>query len=283
MLRTSESGLYYFNARYYDPEIGQFISPDTIVPDPGKVFGYNRYMYTYGNPLNLVDPSGHETSKPNWWPKYLPYTLDLPDEWSYEGFVEWAGENNIPTAVSGQAGGSVTSGYGVHGSFSGEAQGTINWLSGEFMWSWNNSAGTRFGTPVNGGTIHAGGSIHYNASSVQQLQDSSLSVGVDGEADLGIRVGGQVAFARAVEYADANGNGSFDMLDGEGAYFRPVIDPDFMSPVDSLSANLAGGFDITPNVAEFGGTTAINDTNPVIQADLYAPFRRALDWIGGVQ
>ncbi|MCB9137760.1 MAG: RHS repeat-associated core domain-containing protein [Caldilineaceae bacterium] len=53
------SGLYYFNARYYDPEIGHFISPDTIVPDPGSVFGYNRYMYSLGNPLKFNDPSGH--------------------------------------------------------------------------------------------------------------------------------------------------------------------------------------------------------------------------------
>ncbi|MCB9139738.1 MAG: hypothetical protein H6642_15455 [Caldilineaceae bacterium] len=53
------SGLYYYNARYYDPEIGHFISPDTIVPDPTSVFGYNRYMYAMGNPLAFVDPSGH--------------------------------------------------------------------------------------------------------------------------------------------------------------------------------------------------------------------------------
>ena len=53
------TGLYYYGARYYNPEIGQFISPDTIVPAPGAVFAYNRYMYAYGNPLKYVDPSGH--------------------------------------------------------------------------------------------------------------------------------------------------------------------------------------------------------------------------------
>ena len=57
--KADGTGLYYYNARYYDPVIGQFISPDTIVPDPNRVYGYNRYMYTMGNPLNLVDPSGH--------------------------------------------------------------------------------------------------------------------------------------------------------------------------------------------------------------------------------
>ena len=57
--REDGTGLVYMNARYYDPAIGQFISPDTIVPDPGRVFGYNRYMYGYGNPLEYSDPSGH--------------------------------------------------------------------------------------------------------------------------------------------------------------------------------------------------------------------------------
>ena len=28
-------GLYLYNARYYDPALGRFIQPDTIVPNPG--------------------------------------------------------------------------------------------------------------------------------------------------------------------------------------------------------------------------------------------------------
>jgi RHS repeat-associated protein len=54
------SGLYYYGARYYDPQIGLFLSADTLVPDPGVVFDYNRYMYVRGNPMRLVDPTGHE-------------------------------------------------------------------------------------------------------------------------------------------------------------------------------------------------------------------------------
>ena len=49
----------YYNARYYDPQIGHFISPDTIVPSSGSVLAYNRYMYTYGNPIKYNDPTGH--------------------------------------------------------------------------------------------------------------------------------------------------------------------------------------------------------------------------------
>lgn len=53
------TGLQYFNARYYDPDLGQFLSPDTIVPDPTTLFDYNRYMYSRGNPMKYTDPTGH--------------------------------------------------------------------------------------------------------------------------------------------------------------------------------------------------------------------------------
>ena len=54
-----ESELMYYQARYYDPAIGRFISADTII-DPGAGnMGFNRYMYVAGNPVNYTDPSGH--------------------------------------------------------------------------------------------------------------------------------------------------------------------------------------------------------------------------------
>ena len=49
----------YDNARYDYPAFGTFISPDTIVPDPGMVIDYNRFLYTRGNPLRYRDPDGH--------------------------------------------------------------------------------------------------------------------------------------------------------------------------------------------------------------------------------
>ena len=54
-----ESGLYNYNARLYDPVIGRFVSPDTIVPDPFDPQHLNRYSYVRNNPLIYVDPSGH--------------------------------------------------------------------------------------------------------------------------------------------------------------------------------------------------------------------------------
>jgi len=48
----SESGLQYAGARFYDPELGMFLSLD-----PARQFA-NPYSYTGGNPVNLVDPTG---------------------------------------------------------------------------------------------------------------------------------------------------------------------------------------------------------------------------------
>jgi RHS repeat-associated protein len=60
-----ETGLQYLHARYYDPELGRFLSPDTWDPAVGNV-GTNRYAYAMNDPINMMDPSGHdgETNRP---------------------------------------------------------------------------------------------------------------------------------------------------------------------------------------------------------------------------
>ena len=52
-------GLTYMNARYYLGEVGQFISADTIVPDPMNPQQFNRYTYSLNSPTNFTDPTGH--------------------------------------------------------------------------------------------------------------------------------------------------------------------------------------------------------------------------------
>ena len=57
--KSDGTGLLYYNARYYDPALGTFLSPDTVVPDAGVVADYNRFLYARGNPVKYTDPSGH--------------------------------------------------------------------------------------------------------------------------------------------------------------------------------------------------------------------------------
>ncbi|WP_306143146.1 RHS repeat domain-containing protein [Roseibium sp. MMSF_3412] len=53
-----ETGLNYLNARYYDPVLARFISPDWFPADMPLV-GTNRYAYGLNNPVWLKDPSGN--------------------------------------------------------------------------------------------------------------------------------------------------------------------------------------------------------------------------------
>jgi RHS repeat-associated protein len=50
----SETALYYYRARYYDPTIGRFVSQDPSGPSQGP----NLYAYVYNSPTGSVDPSG---------------------------------------------------------------------------------------------------------------------------------------------------------------------------------------------------------------------------------
>ncbi len=53
------TNLYYFGARYYDPEIGRFLTADTQVPDPMNPKVLHRYAFAGDNPVRYVDPTGH--------------------------------------------------------------------------------------------------------------------------------------------------------------------------------------------------------------------------------
>jgi RHS repeat-associated protein len=62
VLDSVGGGLYFYNARYYDPALGRFISADTIVPQPGNPQSLNRYSYAANNPVRFTDPTGHFTA-----------------------------------------------------------------------------------------------------------------------------------------------------------------------------------------------------------------------------
>ncbi|MEM8922821.1 MAG: RHS repeat-associated core domain-containing protein [Actinomycetota bacterium] len=52
--------LIYYGARYYDPTIGQFTQPDTLIPNQLHSQDWNRYAYVRNNPITYNDPTGHE-------------------------------------------------------------------------------------------------------------------------------------------------------------------------------------------------------------------------------
>jgi RHS repeat-associated protein len=58
-----EVGLVNMNAREFDPLLGRFATPDTIIQFPYSSQGMNRYTYVNNNPLSFTDPSGHSLKK----------------------------------------------------------------------------------------------------------------------------------------------------------------------------------------------------------------------------
>ncbi|MBP6940668.1 MAG: RHS repeat-associated core domain-containing protein [Syntrophorhabdaceae bacterium] len=59
---TEPNGFYYMRARYYDPQVGRFISEDPIGLDGGDV---NLYAYAGNNPIMLIDPWGRCQTRDN--------------------------------------------------------------------------------------------------------------------------------------------------------------------------------------------------------------------------
>jgi RHS repeat-associated protein len=107
------SGLYYMRARYYDPQIGRFISEDPIRFAGGDV---NLYAYVGNNPVNFADPYG------------LFYfgkrrLTGLPFEITHPAFDPVLNYLNLETShehgfFEDQTGGDI--GFGPQGRFSGE-------------------------------------------------------------------------------------------------------------------------------------------------------------------
>jgi RHS repeat-associated protein len=56
-----ETGFYYLQSRYYDPETGRFVNADNIVPKLSETMqDYNLYAYCADDPVNNEDPTGHD-------------------------------------------------------------------------------------------------------------------------------------------------------------------------------------------------------------------------------
>ncbi|MEB3104081.1 RHS repeat-associated core domain-containing protein, partial [Ferviditalea candida] len=56
---------YYLQARYYDPRNGRFLSADTFRGEIGNPLSLHLYAYSLNNPVNYLDPSGHDPVEVN--------------------------------------------------------------------------------------------------------------------------------------------------------------------------------------------------------------------------
>jgi RHS repeat-associated protein len=92
----SATGLLYYRARYYAPQLGRFLSEDPI----GIAGGPNVYLFAGNDPVNWSDPSGLSCVKPEDWPDCatipgITVVVDRQQPWYmvfYDNFMEGFGD-----------------------------------------------------------------------------------------------------------------------------------------------------------------------------------------------
>jgi RHS repeat-associated protein len=61
-----ETGLIYAKARFYDAEVGRFLSQDSFLGEANEPPSLHRYFYAHASPLNFVDPTGNQSEETDW-------------------------------------------------------------------------------------------------------------------------------------------------------------------------------------------------------------------------
>ncbi|MCG7964044.1 MAG: hypothetical protein N0E54_15195, partial [Candidatus Thiodiazotropha taylori] len=72
--KDEETGLYYFKARFYDPQLGRFISQDAYLGEANTPPSLHRYLYAYANPTVYIDLNGYEATP--WYHNYVDKETD---------------------------------------------------------------------------------------------------------------------------------------------------------------------------------------------------------------
>jgi len=57
-VQDAATGLTYMQQRYYDPQIGRFLSVDPVTAYEKPITNFNRYAYAFNNPYKFTDPDG---------------------------------------------------------------------------------------------------------------------------------------------------------------------------------------------------------------------------------
>jgi RHS repeat-associated protein len=145
----SYTQLIQMGVRWYDAQIGRWISADTIIPDLANPQSLDRFAYVLGNPLRYVDPTGHMTEY-NCADGYcrgrasgssaMAVDQDPEAMTIMEHAIESVDRRLWEEPNGFGVGGEVSAGYSVVHGQKLSAQGVLvgNWRSGELTaaWSW---------------------------------------------------------------------------------------------------------------------------------------------------
>jgi len=260
-LLDDETGLYFYNARYYDPELGRFIQPDTVVQDNSDGLCLNRYSYCGNNPTTFTDPSGNI------------FGIDDAIIW---GVVIGAA---IGGATAAATGGNIGMGI-LTGAISGVFGGIGSSLSNGALWGavMGGATGGAVGAAITGGDVGMGalagaiaGGISFGIngmtdgwfadkfwSHVAGFGESALAGALGGgfgsmihggsfmDGAAGGAIGGVIAYAIAVDLPDAIADRHSDQ-----PHFALMLVVDVAQGVYHLGAGIYGAVGGSNDTAQF--------------------------------
>jgi len=130
--------LYYFEARFYRPDVGRYLSPDPIRE------GWTHYAYVENNPLIRVDPSGlrsEETSEPHLYQKKGDLGKPEKREWP-GGLPCYDSRKNMDTPYKHADNKSTSTMRGFFGDHGFWKEESIDWLNPEHWYMYNEKPDT---------------------------------------------------------------------------------------------------------------------------------------------
>lgn len=244
----TESTLYYLQSRYYDPEMGRFISADdtAYLGADGTPLSYNLFAYCKNNPVMLSDPNGYA---PEWW------------HWAISGAMVVAGVALVATGVGGVAGGTLicAGANSMIGSYVSEATGgssVAGWVGGMITGA---ACGTGAGlagnllvqaTNATGaaclGNLAAGGAVALGSGTVGSAIGQGVSAAIDGKK----LNSNEVAYASMA-------TGAINCLSGLGAGVGTALQgmPAISTTTTTLANSLNAAWSlVSESVCDFLGT-----------------------------
>ena len=170
----NETGFYYLNSRYYDPNVGRFLNADGYINANGDLIGFNMFAYCGNNPVNASDPLGR---------------------WYIKDGIKWLTKNvmkpvtdSVQKAMGKLGNATHSAGVAVSAAFGGGISGTIGLATDNqgnvgFVASWS----------ILAASPNASVSVYRsftNAPSIKNLEGISVVAG--GAVDVyGVSIGGE--------------------------------------------------------------------------------------------
>ena len=183
----AEMEWYYLGSRYYDPEVGRFISADGKISSVGgDVNGYNLYVYCCNNPVNMTDPDGN-------WPQFIKNAAKWVTQNVIKPTAKWVAKNVVKPVTNAvkkalsKVNKTYSTGVNISGTpsvFCFNAQGGISVdTKGNVAVQGSFSGGVTGGTPSASITVYQSKS---NAPNINKLEGVGYQLG----GSIGIPIGG---------------------------------------------------------------------------------------------